>query len=80
MNKLVNYFIKVFGLNKYFKLNKKSFSKLNLDYYTEFNLLADNASSMRKKYRRKIEKLIFKRYKKDYRTLYKIEKQKRIEL
>ncbi len=80
MNKLVDYFIKLLKLNKYFNLNKKSFSKLNYDYYAEFNMLADNAYSMRKSYRRKIEKIIFRRYKKDYRTLYKIEKDKRIEL
>lgn len=65
---------------KYYDCNKKAFSKLNMTYYDDFNDLADNAFAMRNKYRKKIERIIYKRYKRDYKLLEKFEKNERLKL
>ncbi len=65
---------------KYYDCNKKAFAKLNMAYYDDFNDLADNAFAMRNKYRKKIERIIYKRYLRDYKRLAKVEKNARIKL
>lgn len=79
-SKIKKFFIHLFGLDKFYVCDKKAFAKLNASYFDEFNFLADNAEVMRKRTRRKIDKLIFKRYMRDYKTLSKQEKLNRIEL
>lgn len=65
---------------KYYNCDKEAFAKLNMSYYDDFNDLADNAFAMRNKYRKKIEKIIYKRYIRDYKRLAKLEKNARVKL
>ena len=80
MNVVLKYIRKLLGLDKYYNCDKKAFAKLNVAYYDEFNDLADNGDIMHNKYRRKIEKIIFKRYMRDFKTLSRQEKNNRITL
>jgi len=79
--KIFAFFLKLFNRKrKYYNCDKKAFAKLNMAYYDDFNDLADNAFAMRNKYRKKIERIIYKRYMRDYKRLAKLEKNARIEL
>lgn len=76
-NKIKQLFIRK---RKYYQCDSKGFQEIFGTYFEDFKFLADNAFAIRKRYRKKFEKTIYKRYKRDYKRLAKIEKLARIKL
>lgn len=59
---------------KYYICDTKALAKLNSTYFADFKYLADNAVFMRKRYRKKMEKIIYKRYKRDCKRINRQDK------